>query len=188
MTNEVFPNAKPILLGENTQAPGPLGGSLSVENVQLVLSSPFDSGELSAAQFSTTPTIVSVSLTPVNATNKIKLVGRIDAGSGTASAIIEIREGSNVLADQLIDQGASPVIYTLTAEDENISVSTHTYTMRIRSITAASFQYGNGGTTDTNPDVIAPLLAGGVTDFGDTHVSTITGSDTHTTHEDGVLQ
>lgn len=179
--SEVFPTRKPRLFGAgedsigiiDTPAVAGLGGSLVVEDVNIELSIPFDSGELSSSQTSTTGTIVSATITPINATNKVRIIARIDAGSGTSDGVIEIREDSTVLVDQLIDQGASPVIFTLTVDLENVSVSAHTYTMRIRSISGNSFQYGNGGTTDTNPDVIAPELTVAVTDFDDTHVGTI---------------
>lgn len=199
-----FVNKRSILFGEDEDSEGiidtvaipGLDGVLVVQNVNIQLSSPFDSGELSGSQSATTGTLVSATITPTSATNKVRITARIDAGSGTGVPVIEIREGSTVLVDTDVDQGATPVIYTLSVDLTDVSVAAHTYTLRIRFI-SGSFQYGNGGTTDTNPDVIAPLLVVALTDFADTHAGSIATpatatkqinvADSHTTKDSEVL-
>jgi len=201
----VFPNAKAQLLGApedsiaiiDTPAVADLAGSLVVEDVNIQLGSTFDSGELSGLQTLTTGTLLSVTVTPVNATNKVKIIARIDVGSFDDGATVEIREGSTVLVDQLVTGGITAAIRTLTVDLTDVSVAAHTYTLRIRFISGIGFQYGNGGSTDTSPDVIAPDLVAALTDFLDTHAGIITtpataikqinSADSHATQESGVI-
>ena len=203
--SEVFPNKNPILFGEaedsigiiDEEAIAGLTGSLVVEDVNIQLSSTFDSSSISSLLTTTTGDIVSVTVTPVNATNKVKIIGRLDAGSFDSGAIVEIREGSTVLVDQLLDGGISVLPQVLTVNLTDISVAAHTYTMRIRYISGLGYQFGDGGSVDTNPDAHAPDFVVAVTDFLDTHTSVIAtpataikqinSPDSHTTRQTEVI-
>jgi len=180
MTNEVFPNAKPILLGENQQIPGPLSGSVVSDLTDL---SNFDYPNNTG---SFTPTItetvfVTTTINITKAVNKILIDIRIQGTSGFGSnfTLLKLRRGGltgTILSSGQVN-GTGIKIFNVTDTNPPIGNTDYVVTAQ-RTVPSHTVGLYPGGL----PGVVV------LGESDDTHASTITGSDTHTTHEDGVLQ
>jgi hypothetical protein len=159
-----------------------LGGSITAINPVGDIGVVAACGALNSGLTTINRTIGTRTITPTKSTNKIYVAFQIHiAQLWGDTTTIRVREGaSNIIATQAITSGNTA--RTISGVMTNASVAAHTFTYEIIHSGTTGYQYGNGGTTDTNPDVIPPVMMAILFDYDDTHVANLTGSagtDTH---------
>jgi len=204
MSESIFPNAKPKLLGAGedsvgiivTPAVAGLSGSLTVNDAIISATEKQSPTPENISSEGVTRDVESIVSTGATSTlNKVTIIAEVQArrlGPGT-DPTFQIREGTTVLGSVSIDD--SDTLRTINVFLNNISVGNHTYTSRIvfNGKAYAFGQFGGSGSSSKVPPSITVV----VTNYDDTHAGFIQSvaiagkqintPDSHTTHEQAVL-
>jgi len=171
MTLDTFPNAKPILLGDDTHA-AVLDGSVDLLFTDLSnIAFPTSTGSIPDTPIEAV--IITTPVTITKAVNEVRLRIRIVAFTNTT---IRIRRGgiSGAIVGGPTFVGPSGQVFVV--NDSNLPIGNTDYVataQRIGPVAASVETY----TPDTLPGVVL------VSEIDDTHVANLTGSNTQKTHE-----
>ncbi len=174
----VYPNAKSPLVGADTHA-AELTGSV-VSNLDTTVSVPIVSAGSCSGGQGDWQTIATINLTMDEVANELFLYthARFSLSSSNAMEVRLVRDGDtdNPIASTNtgVTTGGS---WTLSTTIFNETVAAHTYIWQIRNTV-------NPGETSCVYNVVTYYIRSQATD---THTADLTGANTQTTHEQGVL-
>ena len=178
----VFPNAKPIILGADTHAAsltGNVSNGTNEINAALIDSSINRAGPAIIQLGSRTATVTS-------AENIIiaRFIQRINGVGGTVTYQARVRRDNitsgDIVAEQLVGVTGDFFTFTINVEDTDVSVGSHTYFFSVE-ITLTTGGAPVPFTTYTStPNAF-------IYSINDTHAAILTGSNTQRTHEQAVL-
>ena len=178
----VFPNAKPIILGADTQAAsltGDVSNGTNEINASLTDSTINRAGPAIIQLGSRTATVTS-------AENIIiaRFIQRVFRVGGTVTYHARVRRDNStsgtIVEEQFVGASSGFFTFTLNVEDTDVSVGNHTYFFSIE-ITLTTAPAPVPFTTYTSiPNAF-------IYSINDTHASILTGSNTQRTHEQAVL-
>jgi len=181
MTLDTFPNAKPILLGDDTHA-AVLDGSVSVDTTDFS-NSDFP---ISTGSFASTPTetvFVTTTINITKAVNEVKIDIRIEgkSGDGTNATLLKLRRGGltgTILSATQVN-GVGVRLINITDIDAPIGNTDYVVTAQ-RLVAGVPHSVGTY-TPNTLPGIVA------LSEADDTHAANLTGSNTQRSHEIGEL-